>query len=468
VTLTTESGPTLRIAVVGAGPGGIYATGALCSQDAVPVEVDVLERIPTPFGLLRYGVAPDHLKIKSLERALQKVIDDPRVRLFADVTVGRTLTVDELRSCYDAVVYAVGAPDDRRLGVPGEDLRGSTSATSFVAWYSGHPDYWQESFRLDSTAAAVVGLGNVAVDVARILLKPVDELRGTDMPQSVLAALAASSVTDVHVLGRRGPAFARWTHKELRELGDLHGVDVVVDPADLELDEESSAVLAADHRQARMVDTLVEWSQRPRTDAPRRLHLHFRARPTEIVAGEGAAAGDVRAIRFEHVTGVASDAPVVFPRELEVGMVLRSVGYAGVELPGLPFDGATGTVPTDAGGRVLRDGDPSTGEYVSGWARRGPSGVIGTNRPDGELVARSVAQDADVLAARAAAGPGRDRDALARLLRERGATHVDLQGWAAIDGAEIAAGAAEGRARAKLATWEALRDAASRPPSTSG
>lgn len=435
-------GRSLRVAVVGAGPGGLYTAGALCMQKDVAVEVDVLDRLPAPFGLLRYGVAPDHLKMKSLATGLQKVLDDPRVRLFGDVRVGDNLSVAELRECYDAVVYAIGAATDRRLGIPGEDLPGSTSATAFVNWYSGHPDQTVSGVELDCSAAAVLGLGNVAVDVVRILIRSIDELRPTDMPDEVLDVLAASKVTDVHVIGRRGPADAKWTSKEFREICELTGVDVVVNPDDVELDEAAEAKVAGDKNLARSVALLKECAQRPLTGAPRRIHFHFFAPPTEILGADRVEG--IRAGKGEH------------ERTLEVGLVLRSVGYLGVELTGVPFDASTGTIPTDSGGRVLRDGAVSGGEYVAGWARRGPTGVIGTNRPDGELVSASLRADAAGLVLR----PAPDPAALHDLLGSRGVPIVDLSGWAKIDAAEVARGAAQGRPRAKLSTYSQLRSAA--------
>lgn len=435
-------GRPLRVAVIGAGPGGLYTAGALCAQQDVAVEVDVLDRLPAPFGLLRYGVAPDHLKMKSLATGLQKVLDDPRVRLFGDVRVGDNLSVAELRACYDAVVYAIGAATDRRLGIPGEDLPGSTSATAFVNWYSGHPDQTISGVELDCAAAAVLGLGNVAVDVARILIRSIDELRPTDMPDEVLDVLAASKVTDVHVIGRRGPADAKWTSKEFRELCELDGVDVIVNPADVELDEAAEARVAGDKNLARSVARLKELAGKPLTGAPRRLHLHFFAPPLEILG-------------TDRVEGIRAGSGA-HERVLDVGLVLRSVGYLGVELEGVPFDASTGTIPTDPGGRVLRDGAVSGGEYVAGWARRGPTGVIGTNRPDGELVSTSLRADAADLTLR----PAPDPAALHDLLGARGVEIVDLSGWAKIDAAEIAGGTAQGRPRAKLSTYEQLRTAA--------
>ncbi|MCW2778477.1 MAG: NADPH-dependent glutamate synthase beta chain-like oxidoreductase, partial [Frankiales bacterium] len=418
----------------------------LCYQTDVAVEVDVLDRVPTPFGLLRYGVAPDHLKMKSLAVGLQRVLDDDRVRLFGDVVIGTDLTVDELRERYDAVVYATGAGADRALGVPGEDLPGSTSAAHFVSWYSGHPDVVEPPLSLRATGVAVLGLGNVAVDVARILVKSADVLSSTDMPDDVLEALRSSPVTDVHLVGRRGPAQARWTLKELRELGELEGVDVVVQEQDLVLSEADEAVLASDSAVARTVAVLRQWVGRPLTGAPRRLHLHFWAQP-ERVLGDDAVTG----LRLATSAGAHGTGTV----DLDVQHVVRSVGFTGVPVPGIPFDEATGTIPSDGEGRVLRDGTPSRGEYVAGWAVRGPSGVIGTNRPDGELVAAALLADVADLPERGRSGA----DALPALLAERGRRPVDLSGWAAIDAAEIARGAAQGRPRAKLSRYDDLRGA---------
>lgn len=428
----------LRVAVVGGGPAGLYTAQALIEDAAIDVEIDVLDRLPTPFGLVRYGVAPDHQKMKSVSVGLQKVLDDPAVRLFGGVQIGRDATAEELRASYDAVVYAVGAPADRRLGIPGEHLPGSVSATEFVRWYSGHPDQDEPVVALDRSSVAVVGLGNVAVDVSRILLKSVEDLEGTDMPQGVLDVLAKSEVTDVHVLGRRGPADARWTSKELRELLRLTDVDVVIDPADLVLDEQTAARVAADRNAKRCLEILTEVAARPHGEAGRRLHLHFFAGPSAILGGDR-----VEAVRV----GVGGREQVI-----EAGAVLRSIGYLGVEVPGVPFDPATGTIPSDGGGRVLRDGVVCPGEYVSGWARRGPSGVIGTNRPDGVLVAESVRADLEVLTAR----PAPDRDALPRLLAQARLAVVDVDGWAAIDAAEVARGAERGCARVKLETYSDL------------
>lgn len=445
------------MAVVGAGPAGLYVTDALVFQTAVPVRVDVFDRLPTPFGLLRYGVAPDHLKMKTLTRVLQKTVDHERVRFRGGVEVGATVTVEELRSAYHVVVYTFGASTDRRLGVPGEDLRGSASATDFVTWYSGHPDVPPDAFDLSTDAVAsvvVVGVGNVAVDVARVLVKGVDALATTDIPTPVLDALRASRVRDVHVLGRRGPVQARFTHKELHELGELDGVDVVVDPADLELAGADEAELGGHPALQRNLDTMRTWADRAPTAAPRRLHLHFWSRPVALV-GDGT--GAVAAVRVEP-TRLHDGALVAAgaPRDLAAGLVLRSVGYRGVALPGVPLDEGTGTVPAEEG-RVLRDGAVSPGEYVAGWIGRGPVGVLGTNRSDATRLVQRLLADAPALLARTP-----ERETVDDLLAARAPDLVDATGWAAIDAAEVAAGVGEGRARVKLASWDALHAAAVR------
>jgi len=439
----------LRVAVVGAGPAGLYVADSLLLQNEVPVRVDVYDRLPTPFGLLRYGVAPDHLKMKSLSKVLQRTLDDERVRFVGGVTVGREVPVDDLRAAYHAVVHTFGASSDRRLGVPGEELDGSASATRFVHWYSGHPDVAADAFDLSAESVAVIGVGNVAVDVSRILVKDVEALRRTDIPSNVLDVLSSSRVREVHVLGRRGPAHATFTSKELRELGELEGVDVVVNPAELELDEGAEQRAQADPDVQRNLSLLREWAERPRTGAARSLHLHFWSRPLELRGGE----------RVEQVvverTAVDESGAVRATGErwtLPAQLVLRCVGYRGVPVEGVPFDDGTCTVPAHEG-RVLREGGVSTGEYVAGWIGRGPVGVLGTNRSDAESVVERLLADAPGLQRRD------DVDIPARL-RSSGTVVVDGAGWAAIDAAEIALGAEQGRPREKLATWDGLLEAA--------
>lgn len=428
----------LRVAVVGSGPAGVYATAALVR--AGDVTVDVLDRLPAPYGLVRYGVAPDHVKMKSVDAALRKILEEPGVRFLGNVEVGTDLTLDELHLFYDAVVFATGAAVDRRLDVPGEDLAGSFSATDFVSWYSGHPDAELDRFALHARHVVVVGVGNVAVDVARVLTKSADVLRATDVPGHVLDVLAASAVTDVTMLGRRGPAQARFTTKELRELGELAGADVLVDPADLELTPAEKAEVDADRTLRANLEVLQGWAAREPQGLPRRLRLRFWLRPvavlgTEVVTGFRA---ERTALAGGRLTGTGETV------DLPAEMVLRSVGYRVVPPAGLPLDPVTGTVPHDAG-RVLRDGSPVPGVYVAGWLKRGPTGIIGTNKPDATETARSLLADT------VARAPERDPRSVLAALAARGVAPVEWSGWQAIDAAEQALGADRDCARVKIA-----------------
>ncbi|HEY0559819.1 MAG TPA: FAD-dependent oxidoreductase [Frankiaceae bacterium] len=431
----------LRVAVIGSGPAGIYAAQALAAADGVGA-VDVLDRLPAPYGLVRYGVAPDHLKIKSTMRALQGVLEHPAVRFLGNVELGRDVTVADLHDHYDAVIVACGAAVDRRLGVPGEELPGSFSATEFVSWYSGHPDAEVDRFALEATSVVVVGVGNVAVDVARLLAKTAEELRSTDLPDHVLDVLSASRVTDIHMLGRRGPAQATFTSKELTELGELANADVIVDPAELVLDEASEAAMAASPAVRRNVATLQQWAGREPAGRPRRLHLRFLTRPTALL-GESR----VEAVQVERTaldgTGRAGGTGEL--SEIPAQLVLRSVGYRGVPLPGLPFDEGSGTMPHEAG-RVRNGGGPLPRTYVAGWIKRGPSGVIGTNKKDAVETVASLLADAPTLPR----APRRDPDAFPALLRERGVDLVEWDGWRRIDEAEVELGREAGRDRVKI------------------
>ncbi|MGW6689090.1 FAD-dependent oxidoreductase [Streptomyces sp. NPDC054961] len=450
----------LRIAVVGSGPSGVYAAQTLVQQREVPgVRVDVLDRLPAPYGLVRYGVAPDHEKIKSLQGSLRTVLEDERIRFLGNVEVGGPgLSTARLLELYHAVVYCVGAARDRLLGIPGEDLEGVHSATAFVAWYSGHPDAAAEAFGLPGVdAAIVVGAGNVAVDVTRILARGVPELAPTDMPHPALDALGESAVREVQMVARRGPSQGKFTTKELRELGTLPGVDVLTDPAELAVDPAYADPGALPAVNRRNVEVLRGWAGGPAgggTDgAARRIALRFFLRPVEVL-GEG---GRVTGMRFERTapdgrggvtgTGVYEDVPAQ--------LVLRSVGYQGVPLPGLPFDERRGTVP-HAGGRVVRAGRASVGEYVAGWIKRGPTGVIGTNRPCAKETVSSLLQDAGALARRA-----REQDPL-EALRAAGLRPVEWPGWLAIETAEAELGRSLGRRSVKIPDWAGLLAAADR------
>ncbi|MCP3818733.1 FAD-dependent oxidoreductase [Streptomyces sp. A3M-1-3] len=446
----------LRVAVVGSGPSGVYTAQSLVQQNEVPgVRVDVLDRLPCPYGLVRYGVAPDHEKIKSLQGALRTVLEHDRIGFVGNVEVGGPeLPPSRLLELYHAVVYCVGAAKDRRLGVPGEDLAGSHSATEFVSWYSAHPDAAPDSFALGARSAVVIGAGNVAVDVTRILARGADELVPTDMPQSALGALALSQVRDVYMVARRGPSQGKFTTKELRELGSLPDADVVVDAAELALDPafgDPSGLPAVNRRN---VEALRNWAVQPPRGGARRIHLRFFLRPVELLG----AAGRVTGVRFEHTLpdGLGGVTGTGTYEEIEAQLVLRSVGYRGVPMPGLPFDPAHGTVP-NAAGRVLRDGAPSPGEYVAGWIKRGPTGVIGTNRPCAKETVTSLLADAALLGQRQVAGEPLD------VLRQSGLRPVEWPGWLAIEDAEVALGRSLGRRSVKIADWPGLLTAAGIP-----
>jgi ferredoxin--NADP+ reductase len=429
----------LRVAVVGSGPAGFYAAGALLNRDA---RVDMVERLPTPWGLVRLGVAPDHPKIKSVSRAFEKIALQDGFRFLGNVEVGRDVQHAELLELYDAVVYAVGAQSDRRMGIPGEDLRGSWPATEFVAWYNGHPDYQHLQFDLSAKRAVVIGNGNVAVDVARMLALTKEELDPTDTTDAAIDAIAASGIEEIVMVGRRGPAQAAFTTPELIELGELAGADVVVDAADLEGSEPK------DTNAERNLEVLREYAARAPAGKPRRIVLRFFRSPVAILGDDHVTGIElVRNVLDENERAVATDDA----ETLDCGVVFRSVGYRGVALPGLPFDESRGTIPNE-GGRV------SDRVYVAGWIKRGPSGVIGTNKKDAtETVELLLADLAD------APRVAKSDDDVDAFLVERGARPVIYSGWSAIDERERASGEPLGRPRVKLCTWDELLQAAGLP-----
>jgi ferredoxin/flavodoxin---NADP+ reductase len=453
---------------VGAGPAGIYAAEALGQQTDVAVEIAVIDRLPVPFGLVRYGVAPDHHSIRSIRNTLERTLEKPSVRFYGDVSIGSDLSIAELRESVDAVIYAYGAGSDRRLKIPGENLSGSIAAAELVAWYCGHPDVHPDTdppsirdylvaSEIDelirtSRHAVVVGVGNVALDVARVLIKRVDELDDTDMADEVLESLARKNITDVHVLGRRGPAYTAFTTKELREMGQLGDVDVIVDPADLELDPSSQAVVQQNKVAARNLVVLQEWAARPLSGASRRISFHFWSRPTMIIGTDR-----VTAVEVER-TMIDSEGFVVGNGQgptLPADLVVRSVGYRGLPLAGIPFDESTGRVP-HAEGRVIRDGGFSPDEYVTGWIKRGPTGVIGTNKSDAVETVTSLLADLHDGAVRAHGRSGH----LDRLLVQRGIRALGMPAWRRIDAAEVELGARHGRLRTTLAHRQELLAAA--------
>jgi len=449
----------LRVAVVGSGPAGFYAAAHLLGA-GLAVEVDMIDRLPTPWGLVRLGVAPDHPNIKAVSRVFEKIAQRPGFRFLGNVEVGRDLTHADLVALYDAVVYAYGAPTDRRLGIPGEDLPGSWAATEFVAWYNGHPDYQDLVFDLSAERAVVVGNGNVALDVARMLALTREELAPTDTTDEAIAAIAGSGIREIAVLGRRGPAQAAWTPPELQELGELAGADVAVHPADLELDPASEAALEAGTAIARRnVEVLRGFASRTPAGRPRLVRLRFCVSPVAILGEKRVEAVEV--VRNE--LGAGPDGAVrAVPTEarevLPCGVVFRSVGYRGLGLDGIPFDPERGTIP-NRGGRVLGEaGEPIPGVYCAGWIKRGPTGVIGTNKKDGTETADLLLEDAKADRLRASGVCSAAK--VDAVLAERGVRVVSYAGWEAIDAAERARGEPEGRPRVKLATWEELLAAA--------
>jgi ferredoxin--NADP+ reductase len=448
----------LRVAVVGSGPAGFYTADALLKSADPPVVVDLLDRLPTPWGLVRLGVAPDHENIKAVSRAFEKTAARPGFRFFGNVEVGRTVTHAELIERYDAVVYTVGAQTDRRLDIPGEDLPGSWPATAFVAWYNGHPDFQDLPFDLSHERAVVVGNGNVAIDCARMLALTAAELAPTDTVPAAEGAIVGAGVHEIVMLGRRGPVQAAFTPPELQELGELAGADVIVDPRDLQLDPASADALEHDRERARRnVELLREFAARTPQGLPRRIVLRFLVSPTAIV-GDARVEG-IEVVRNELVSagGRLVARPTGERETIACGLVLRSVGYQGVELPGVPFDEAAGVIPNDEG-RVRG----AVRTYCAGWIKRGPSGVIGTNKKDASETVEVLL--ADARAGGLAAPGGND---LAVLLGQRDAAFVEYDGWQAIDAMERAAGEPLGRPRVKVTGWSDLLETGRRVQSSS-
>ena len=439
-----------RVAVVGAGPSGLYAAAALVASDTA-VDVDVLDRLPAPYGLVRYGVAPDHVKMKSVIRVLGRPFGPGEVRFVGGVRVGDDgIPLAALREHYTAVVHAVGSAVDRHLGIPGEDLPGSIGSGAIVGWYCGHPDHGTAPL-LDTPAVAVVGAGNVALDVARVLARTPDELAPTDVPDTVLDALRRGRVRDVHVLIRRGPQHVKFTPVELRQLGDLADAEVVVHDDGLLAAGGAGTSGAADvpdtvtdRRERANLAVLTEWARATPGGASRRIHLHFLRSPVRIL-GE------------ERVTGVVVERNVLTPdgrvrgtgeeQVLDVGLVVRAVGYTAEPISGLPFDAATGTVPNVAGRVVDAAGAPVVGAYVTGWIRRGPTGVIGTNKHDAVETAASLLADLPTLPPPLHADP----DELGRTLAAHGVRPVDWTAWLRLDAEEMRLGRERGAERIKVA-----------------
>ena len=437
---------TLRLAIVGAGPAGIYAADILLKNERpFDVSIDLFDHLPAPYGLVRYGVAPDHPRIKGIITALREVLDRGDIRIFGNVRFGEDITLDDLKKHYNAVIFSTGAVRDAALNIPGIDLPGSYGAADFVSWYDGHPDYPRE-WPLDATSVAVLGNGNVALDVARMLAKPADDLLPTEIPANVYDGLKASPVTDVHVFGRRGPMQVKFTPLELRELGELRDVDMIVYDEDFDYDAASKAAIES-NKQVMVIDRVfTQWRQREVGAASRRLHLHFYAKPLEVVAGPD---GRVASFRYERTEpdgagGIRGTGEI---RSVDVQAVYRAVGYFGSPLDGVPFDDRRGVIPNHEG-QVYADGgsDLLPGVYATGWIKRGPVGLIGHTKSDAmETVEHLVKDQASWWS------PSDPSEAaVIALLESRGVEYTTLDGWHALDQHEIALGAPEGRARIKV------------------
>lgn len=432
----------LNVAVVGAGPAGVF-TADILKQQPIDTRVDLFERLPVPFGLVRYGVAPDHPRIKAIIDSLHNVLDRGDIRLVAGIEVGSDVSIEELRGAYDAVILTTGANDDAALPIPGIDLPGSFGASAFVSWYDAHPDAPLE-WPLSAQQVAVIGAGNVALDITRMLAKHADDLLPTEIPDHVYDTLRASHVTDVHVFARRGPAEAAFSPLELRELGEVPDVDIVVDPADMVFDRSSEELMKSSNQRRIVAKILTGWSERdPATlTASRRIHLHFMQAPVRIEGTDGVEAITVERTRHR-VNGTVEGTGEL--HRYPIGQIYRAVGYASSPIPGVPFDAAGRRIPNDKG-RVLDDtGTPIQDLYVSGWIKRGPIGLIGSTKSDS---LQTVAQLVDDIRGRALDGP--DVDPLPTLLDRVGLGGIDWDGWLRIDQEERSLGTRRGRDRIKI------------------
>ena len=451
----------LRLAIVGSGPAGFYTAEHVLKHEGTHAEVDMFDRLPTPYGLVRFGVAPDHPKIKSVIRVYEKTAARPEFRFFGNVEVGRDMSIEELRQRYHAVVFAYGTATDRHLGIPGEDLPGSHPATEFVNWYNAHPDFADREFDLSCERVVVIGNGNVAADVARMLALTPDELGETDTADHAIEAFAAGSVKEILVLGRRGPAQAAFTNPEVRELGEMANADIDIDAGEMELDELSREWLDsddADPTNRRNVEIFTDFSQRDPEGKPQKIAVRFLRSPIEI-QGDGkverivVGRNELRRDESGRIRAVDTG-----EREtIECGLVLRSIGYKGIPIEGVPFDERAGTISNE-GGRVTDNGEQAPGLYAVGWIKRGPSGVIGTNKKDAQETVDNLFADLEAGGIPEAELAG-DRGSIEALLTERRPGHVTFEGWQAIDATEVEAGKPLGRPRVKLCRVDELVEA---------
>jgi ferredoxin/flavodoxin---NADP+ reductase len=457
----TETNP-LRVAIVGSGPAGFYTAEHVLKHEGTHAEVDMFDRLPTPYGLVRFGVAPDHPKIKSVIRVYEKTAARPEFRFFGNVEVGTDVTVDEFRERYHAVVFAYGTSVDRHLGIPGEDLSGSHSATEFVNWYNAHPDFADHEFDLSCERVVVIGNGNVAADVARMLALTPQELGETDTADHAIEALAQCGVKEIVVLGRRGPAQAAFTNPEVRELGEMVDADIDIDPAEMELDDLSREWLDsddADPTNRRNVEIFTDFSQREPEGKNKKIVMRFLRSPVAI-EGDGVVERIVVGKnKLERDDSGRIRAVDTGEREtIECGLVLRSIGYKGVPIEGVPFDDGRGLIHNDGGRIHDGSGEAVPGLYAVGWIKRGPSGVIGTNKKDAQETVDKLF--ADLEAGNVPDAPlADDRGSIETLLDERKPDHVTFDGWQAIDAAEVEAGKPHGRPRVKFCRVDELVEA---------
>ncbi len=458
--LGTSENP-LRVAIIGSGPSAFYAAEALLRQSDHAVQVDMFERLPTPFGLVRGGVAPDHPKIKTVTKVYERTAANPNFRFYGHVEYGTDITHADLVAHYHMIIYGVGAQSDRKMGIPGEDLSGSFPATEFVGWYNGHPDYRDLTFDLSQQHVIVVGNGNVAMDVTRILASSYEELAKTDIADYALEALKHSQVTDITMLGRRGPAQAAFTNPELKEFGELEVADVVVAPAEVDLDPLSSEYIRSgeDRSAERNVQTLQLYANQPSTGKPKRIHMRFLVSPIEIIGTD-----HVEAVKIVHNELYRSEDGSLRPRPtdktetLSAGLIFRSIGYKGVALLDVPFDPRRGVIP-NAQGRVI---DPDhtqtiTGEYAVGWIKRGPSGIIGTNKPDSIETVNLMIADLDAGKTLTPSDPS--PASIDALLQDRGVEVVTFADWLILDSIEQSRGQARNCPRIKFCRVEEMLEA---------
>lgn len=445
VTLGSPENP-LRVAIVGSGPSGFYAAESLLQSDK-KVLVDMFERLPAPYGLVRYGVAPDHPKIKNVIKIYERIAEKPGFAFLGNVNVGRDISVQELKNFYDVILLAYGAPRDRRLGIPGEDLSGSYTATEFVAWYNGHPDYRDRTFDLSSPVAVVIGQGNVAADVCRILCKTVDELKNTDIAGYALEVLAESKVQEVHMIGRRGPAQAAFTPIEIREFGELADCDPVVSPEDLELNPASRTELetAKELTRKKNVEILQKFAALGASSKRKKFFVRFLRSPVEIKGGGRVERVVFEKNRLEGEPGRQKAKGTGEKEEMACGLVFRSVGYHGLPTPGVSFDERAGVIPNQEG-RVTESGQVVPGLYAAGWIKRGPTGVIGTNKADSDETVRHIFEDI----AQFTPAAQRDTGSLLESLKKKGVRVVSFPDWKRIDAREIARGVPAGKPREKF------------------